>query len=524
MFVSDLNTPLLRLSAEDVFTLRDACGGVHVFGGIGSGKTSGSGKMLAGAFLRAGMGGLVTVAKFSDIELWRRYCHEHGRASSLVIFDESEGFNFLAYELARQGMDGIGSVTECLMRVIEAAKKATPAASQRGGDPFWSDATRSVLRSTIAPLYSAAGSLSIADITRFITTAPASVKDVTDAQWQGRSFMYGVMKAAANHPKVPMERGALKDAIDYWSEEYPAIPEKTRGNIAISVTTVLDRFKHGRLARAFCGKTTVVPELSFGGAVIVLAMPTLTWNEDGIIAQQLFKYMWQRAVLSRNSLSEMHRMRPVFQFCDEAQETILDDFSFQSLCRDSLCCSVYLTQSLPTYYAKMGGDNPHDDAHALVGKFITHVYHSNGCAETNEYASRTIGKVMKRHPSYTSGSSDNVTVGMNAGGSTNRGSSSSFGTSHSYGPGQGSHGMNFNSGGNRGEGSSWGENRGRSTGTTENRGYSESMEYAIEPGDFGRILRTGGKANGNIVTGVWFQAGRVFEASGGNFLLERFAQ
>jgi hypothetical protein len=50
------------------------------------------------------------------------------------------------------------------------------------------------------------------------------------------------------------------------------------------------------------------------------------------------------------------------------------------------------------------------------------------------------------------------------------------------------------------------------------------MEYAIEPGDFARCLKTGGPHNDNIVTGVWFQAGRVFKSSGTNFLLGRFQQ
>ena len=99
--------------------------------------------------------------------------------------------------------------------------------------------------------------------------------------------------------------------------------------------------------------------MTFHGAVIVLAMPTLTWNEDGIIAQQLFKYMWQRAVLSRNSLPEKHRERPLFLFSDEAQDTASTyDGEFLAMCRGSKCSVCYLTQSLPTYYSKMGGDNP----------------------------------------------------------------------------------------------------------------------------------------------------------------------
>src|ERR1700685_1819856 len=100
-FVSSLDAPLLKLSRLSDFTFEDATKGVHIFGGIGSGKTSGSGKMLAGAYLRAGMGGLITAVKPEEVELWKRYAAEHGRSNSLIIFDGSECFNFLTYELAR---------------------------------------------------------------------------------------------------------------------------------------------------------------------------------------------------------------------------------------------------------------------------------------------------------------------------------------------------------------------------------------------------------------------------------------
>ncbi len=518
-FVRDLDTGLLRLSPDDVFSLRDACAGVHAFGGIGAGKTSGL-HVLAGAYLRAGMGGYVTAVKPDDIPLWKGYAAKHGRGNSLIVFDETEGFNFLDYELGRQGMDGIGTVTDCLMRILEAAKKVSPTSSQGGGDAFWLDSMRQALRYVIPAIYAAHGSVSIADIIRFINTAPKSLKDPTDPEWQKRSFAYEVMDAAVSCPKVPMSRAALRDCINFWAEEYPAIPDKTRGNIVITITSVLDRFKHGRLNKTFCGRTTLVPELSFHGAVIVDGKPTLTWNEDGIIAQQLFKFMWQRAVLGRNNLGPEHRDRPVFLWCDEAQETVSSyDFEFQSICRGSKACTVYLTQSLPTYYAKMGGDSPRDAAHALVGKFMTNIFFSNACPDTNEYAARVIGKVVKRRANYSSGKSDSFNLGMAAGSSENSGSSSNSGSSYGQ-----SFSHNSGSGRSSGAGSNWGTNRGRGTSENESRGYSESMEYAVEPGAFARILKTGGKPNGNLVTGVWFQGGRVFKASGSNILLERFQQ
>src|SRR5690348_17040687 len=118
-FVKDLDTPLLKLSPVDAYSARDACGALHFWGGIGAGKTSAV-KVVASAYCRAGMGGCVTATKFEDIELWKSITQTNGRANSLVMMDGiNEGFNFISYELARQGMEGVGTVVECLMRVID---------------------------------------------------------------------------------------------------------------------------------------------------------------------------------------------------------------------------------------------------------------------------------------------------------------------------------------------------------------------------------------------------------------------
>ena len=50
------------------------------------------------------------------------------------------------------------------------------------------------------------------------------------------------------------------------------------------------------------------------------------------------------------------------------------------------------------------------------------------------------------------------------------------------------------------------------------------MEFAFEPGDFARTLRTGGPENHNLVTGVWFQGGRIFTGSGRNYMMGTFKQ
>jgi hypothetical protein len=243
-----LDTALLALSPCDHFTLRDACQGVCIMGGIGSGKTSGSGAALAGAYLRAGFGGLVLCAKPEEADLWHEYCTRHGRLGSLIDYDSSiGGLNFLNYELAHQGHDGLNSVVECLMRMLELARAASPSPG-RGGDSFWDDTTRQILRNAIPVLFAATGTVQIADLLNFVRSAPRSPSEMMDRQWQERSYFFDCFAKAAQH----VDDASRERMIAYWRGDFATLDQKTRGNIVISLTTTLDRFNHGWLRSAFC--------------------------------------------------------------------------------------------------------------------------------------------------------------------------------------------------------------------------------------------------------------------------------
>ncbi|MDI7774686.1 TraM recognition domain-containing protein [Asticcacaulis sp. EMRT-3] len=522
-FIGNLDAPLLRLSANDHFTLRDAVQGVHIFGGIGSGKTSGSGKALASAYLRAGFGGLVLAAKPDEVELWLKYAKANGRANSVVLFGDrgGGGFNFITYELARQGADGMGSVVECLMRILDAARHTNPNAS-RGGEAFWEDATRQVLRNCLPILYAATGTVRIPDIIRFVASAPTSLAQIRDADWQQSSFMFQALRQARTAPVHALPEDEFDKAGSYWRDEYGQLDNKTRSNIAISLSTALDRFNRGRLYSAFCTETTLVPEMTFHGAIIIMDMSALTWNEDGIIAQQLFKFMWQRAVLSRNGLEDRHRERPVFLWADESQYFVnAFDTDYQSTCRSAKACTVFLTQSLPTYYAKMGGDNAKHKADMLLANFVTKIFHNNADPETNRWAADTIGRSIQRRGSYSEGQSSGYSHGMNAGENRSFGTNSSFGSSSDS---RGGSSMSSSSGSNAGAGDNWGRNRGMNNSESQSSGYSETMDYEIEPAAFAHHLRTGGPANQRLVTGLWFQAGKTFGDTHRNYLHVSFQQ
>lgn len=488
----DLDAPLLRLTPWDNFTLRDACQGVLVTGGIGSGKTSGSGAALAKAYLKAGMGGLVLCAKPEEVALWRRYCAATGRAAHLIVWDGSTyGFNFIAYELARQG------------------------------EAFWDDTMRQVLRSTIPVLFAAYGTVRISDILQCLRSAPRTPQEMADPGWQAGSFFCRCFTQAA--PKLSDETG--ERLIAYWRNDFATLDSKTRGNIVISLTTALDRFNHGWLREAFCGETNLVPELTFNGAIILLAMPALTRNEDGIIAQQLFKYMWQRAVLARNGLPPSYQQRPVFLWADEAQYFINSfDAEYLSTCRGSRACTVFLSQSLPTFYAKMGGEGSHDRVHHLLGNFATRIWHNNACAETNEWAARTLGRKLHTRQNWSESHGRNSSYGMNAGEGSNWGTSSQSGGSSSSGNSGHSTGSSWGGGSSAGGSDNWGRNRGHGSSSNSSHGYSEQMDYVLEPGAFSRGLITGGPANRNRVSAVWYQAGRRWNATATNAMLLEFRQ
>jgi hypothetical protein len=126
-YYAELETPLLALSPEDRWTIQDAFEHTSIFGGTGSGKTSGSGRALAHAFLQAGFGGLVLCAKPEEAERWVEYAQACGRDRSIVRMDASGRyrFNFLDYLMnlsPEQGGGLVDNAVNTFLRVLEAAQ------------------------------------------------------------------------------------------------------------------------------------------------------------------------------------------------------------------------------------------------------------------------------------------------------------------------------------------------------------------------------------------------------------------
>ena len=189
----NLETPLICFSdqPDDVWRIRDAFEGVQIFGGIGSGKTSGSGKKLAKAFLNNGFGGLVHCAKPEEKDTWIKYAQETGRLDDLVIFEEGAEyyFNPLEYENSREGK-GAGEVfnlSNLFMEIYKMGNRFSGGGSSEK-DRYWDNALRRSLNRMILLLKSSGQELSIGNMVAIMESIPSedianALADYSDEDW-----------------------------------------------------------------------------------------------------------------------------------------------------------------------------------------------------------------------------------------------------------------------------------------------------------------------------------------------------
>ena len=461
-----LDNPLLYLSSYDAWSIRDACEGVQIFGAIGSGKTSGSGAAIAQSFLRSGFGGLVLCAKPEERLLWEQYAQQTGRSNHLVIVSPQQPwrFNYLDYELRREGKGG--GLTENLVALLTGITEIVEGKQdQAGGDRFWDRAMRELLRNAIDLLALAKGTLTLEEICTLILDAPQSPDDVGSPRWQQTSFCAQCIAEANEKKKTQRETHDFEMAVRYWLKSYATLSDRTRTSIVATFTSIADILLHGLAWELFCTGTNLVPEVTYkDGIIIVLDLPVQEYHELGRIAQGIFKYMFQRAILRRDASKYP---RPVFLWADESQNFISSfDYQYQAVARSARACTVYLTQNISNYYSVLGARG-RDEANALLGNFQTKIFHANSDHPTNQYAADIISQEQTTTYNYSSSSNGQ-------GGSTSAGG-------------------------------------------------SDTVRYKVLPAAF-TTLRKGGPANGLQVDSILFQGGRIWHATGDTWLKTTFRQ
>lgn len=415
------------------WTIRDAVEGVQIFGGIGSGKTSGSGRTLALKYLANGFGGLVLTAKRDERELWEEYCRLTNRLDDLIIIGpgSSHRFNFLDYEASQS--KGDITVTANLVEVLKTVIRAGEDKSNgKGDDKFWETSLDMLVHNVIDLCLLAHGTVSVQQMYDIASTAPKNNAKQGQAPQIGRTAFQKAFEAAQKRItaqieaweknlteeqktklSVPelfeaeiMERfpdARLLRSIDqFFAVNYQSVGEKTRAIIEFIFTGFLFRLLQDPVHSLFCRyQSTVTPDDATAGKIIMLDLPVKLYHKTGRDCQILFKYILQRAMERRVVKGQT---RPVFIWADEAQHFLHEhDATFQATARSSRIATVYLSQNLPNYYASMGGSGDHAiyRVKSFLGTLNTKIFHANPDVDTNRYAADLIGK-SDRNKSSTS--------------------------------------------------------------------------------------------------------------------------
>lgn len=466
---------LLRFGEHVEWTLQDSFEGTLILGATGSGKTSGSGSLLARSFLNTHYGGLVLTVKDDERGLWERYAKDTGRTEQLCVIKPGGpfAFNFLDYQ-SRLSDDQGGStenIVELLYAILEAYGRG-----KRDQNTFWRNSAKQLLRNFVRVMRAADEPLDIRTLRGFITQAPASARDAETGAWRQSSTFGRVLLAAESLSKGTPHEEVIREAMTYWTWEFPRLAAETRSVIVTELSSTVDLFAEPTLRELFCGETTIVPEAIFDGAVIVVDLPIKRMLSVGRIAQIIWKHFVQLAI-ERRPTSGGDSRRPVFLWADEAQEFVADyDAAFQATARSSRCATVYLSQNLPGFYTAIGSEQPRERVNALVANLCTKIFHANNDPTTNQWAADQIGRDWQPRVSVSSQPPpENRSFLSRLMGSSKTSSS-----------------------------------------------VSQSLDHLLQPSDFTK-LRSGGERHGRLVDAWFVKSGGRF-ADGRNFFKASFQQ
>jgi hypothetical protein len=326
-----------------------------------------------------------------------------------------------------------GGESENLVAMCMTIMKMNGRATQNQGssrDPFFDLAQERLLKAAIDLIKLSGIKLTMANIIKVVSDAPIEPENSANkytyiekftiliesddhehqnllTEWCEKNFTVNCLSYAYFNAKTNIENRIFETVKSYFLSEFSRLGNRTRSSITETLYAFINPFRSGLLAECFTEGTSpeVLPEQTFKGKIILLDCPVKQHLNVGIIAQALYKYIWQQAVERRDLKAYP---APVFLWVDEAQLFCnQQDMMFQETARSSKACTVLITQNLSNFYAAIGGSNPRDYVHSLLGNLNTKIFHANSDPITNDYAASIIGQTFQSKDSfnYSSGNS-----------------------------------------------------------------------------------------------------------------------
>jgi hypothetical protein len=407
-----LDRIILQLSHEDAIRFRDAIeGGIAIFGGLGSGKSSTVARLTAMALLHAGMGGLILTVKSDETEHWRTYAKLAGREKDLVVFNAGSGLSFdpLSYFWTSGGRAAaqIETIVEFFTTLMSVGKVY----SQSSGERYFEQAVEELIRASLVVLSNAGEQISITTLHSFISSLPIEREQVDSPSWQESSECSRVIAnlKARKDSFSPSAWSDLDIAIVFLLEKWPNLDPRTRSNIESTWSGMASKFTYSPFREMFCsGRFDFAPEqASHERKIFLIDMPVLEYSrETSRVCQVLIKLAFQRAWLR-------HQYKPgccngTFLFQDEFSFLMHRlDPHFHAVCRGSAVMPVCITQNILSIAAEeFGEQQPGSKTLGFLGLIGTKVFLSNNETLTNQYASDQIGKEYRFLEGWSAGQSE----------------------------------------------------------------------------------------------------------------------
>lgn len=409
-------------NTNDEITWADSLEGTLILGATGSGKSSGPGKHIAMAMLKAGFPILILCAKKDERQRWRAYAEKANRSDDVVIFDKDSNlqFNFLNYEMLRSG-EGSGEIINAVNSLMNLNEQSRifQMGSSGNREKFWDNALKRLLSRSIALLKILDEEISIGNIRRLVSDSLTSEdiklynhirgiitteEEIAEqkrkeaaselAAWGKQNYFVKLIQEIENEDRYDEDSRLI---IKYWKSEFADLSERTRSIITESCLGLLEPFLvSGILKDQFSSglSSELLPEnIIKNKSIVIVDYAIKEYGLAGIYASSIYKMTFQSAMERRN-VSHEENPTPVGLFIDEYQTfcnpTV--DTLFQLTARSSWIATVYLTQNINNIKFVMGNNQPDARAKSLLNNLNLKFFASNSDYDSNRWASQMIGK------------------------------------------------------------------------------------------------------------------------------------
>ena len=345
--------------------------GTLIYGGTGSGKTSGAGRDLALRLLRKGFGGLVLAAKNDEAENWKHLCQEAGREKDIILFshETDAAFNFIAF--SKQTTLGIDLVSNCALTIQQYLKNYNGDGHGRN-EAFWQAQQDKMIENFIRLLYYANKKITVPSILALLQACNLA-RDLDydedrpgKKRWENNILCKLLVIIKSNHPEK-------FELLDGYIQELVSLNPTTYGCITAMVTGALHPLTSELLEAKLTNNTTATPDdILFKNKIVIIGFDIKRFQAQG----KAVNLIWKEALQTQSEATagDPHR-NSAFLWMDEGQNFMTNtDHSFLTTARSARVATVFLTQNIHNI------PNP-----AYKSIFQTVIFHQNPCPATNAY-------------------------------------------------------------------------------------------------------------------------------------------